>query len=1209
MLRLLRFLAAALVAILMAIIASCGFPQYGGFGESGSGGSGGGASASSTATGTGGAVSGCSSNAGCVDEPYKLCDTKTKKCVECVQPSDCPAGTYCSATEHCATGCATNADCVSGGDAGATLTCDTATHTCKGCKQDVDCQPGTVCQESDCVPGCTAEHACATGRTCYRSQCVDLQADTEHCGSCAKPCAPPNASGKCVGGACEIAACEAGFQDCDHMPGDGCESTAGTDTMNCGMCGNACAASANATAACMGGACVLGACSPNFGNCDGNPANGCETNTLTNPASCGGCGNKCMLANAIDGCSAGSCTVASCTAGFRDCDMVTANGCEVDTGNDPANCGACKNICALPNASAACSGGACTVAMCAPPFADCDLMAADGCEVDLNTDTANCGACGHVCSLANAAASCSNGACAIATCNAGFADCDGNPANGCEVNLGTSVANCGSCGAACSNNNGAPSCTGGHCGIACSPGFADCNGNATDGCEVNTTSNVNNCATCGHACPAAGGTPACVNSVCGVSMCQAGRADCNGNPADGCEVDVNTDPLNCGGCGLACFEANGAAGCVGGKCTVASCNAGFADCDGNAANGCETNLKTNTNCGACGTPCALANATTSCASGACLLTGCTGTFANCDGNAANGCEVDTSTNLSNCGTCGNACSSVHGAPSCAGGACSINCAAGFGNCDANVANGCETATTNNVNACGSCGNVCAVLNGTPTCSGTTCAIAACNAPFKDCDGQYADGCETNTSTSLTNCGACGVACTNADGTTSCTAGACAPVCATGFGDCDGNKANGCETNLTSSLTNCGSCGSVCSLPNANTACQTSVCVITSCKPGFADCDLNPANGCETPLNTTTNCGGCGVACTNANGTTSCAAGACAPSCAAGYGDCDGNKNNGCEAHLNTLTNCGACATPCSFPNASATCTTGTCTLGACNAGTGNCDGNAANGCETNTLSSNANCGGCSMPCAGLTICSNGMCVSTCSAGTADCDMSPADGCEVNTTTSGTHCGNCTTACAVTQYCSSSACAACSAGLEDCDRNGANGCEVTVATDANNCGSCGTVCSGATHATGKCAGGSCGLSCNTGFANCDGSNANGCECGGNICCSGACEPAHIDGLGQGFDDCSPLGVPGNNTNYTYTLATEARAAWPFTTIDDEDCVCGTGSTTTCVWRATATQCAVWEFHNAVGGTSPAGHVNLNTANNNCYCPVSTDPTWY
>jgi hypothetical protein len=960
----------------------------------------------------------------------------------------------------------------------------------------------------------------------------------------------------------------------------------------------------------MGGMCSLGACSTGFANCDGLPANGCETNTQTSPQNCGACGNLCMLANATPGCAVGSCAIAACNTGFADCDESPGDGCEVNTGSDPSNCGSCAHVCSVPNATAACAGGMCAVGMCAIPFADCNLMASDGCEVNTHTDPNNCGACATVCNLPNATSGCSNGACTVLSCNAGYADCDGNAANGCEVDLNTSAANCGACGAACSTNNDTPTCSSGKCSVVCTTGFANCDGNVANGCETNTTNNVNNCASCGHVCPVAGGTPACTNSVCGVSSCQAGYGNCDGNPS-GCDNNLNTDPNNCGGCGLACFVANGTAGCTAGHCVVASCNAGFADCDGNAANGCEVNLKTNANCGMCGAVCALANATSSCSTGTCVLTACTGTFANCDGNAANGCEVDTSNNLSDCGSCGNVCSTVHDSPSCSGGSCSIACAAGYGNCDANAANGCETATTNNVNACGSCANVCSVLNGTPLCSGTTCAIGSCTAPFKDCDGMYANGCETNTGTSMTSCGTCGNACTNANGTTSCTGGVCVPVCATGYGNCDGNSANGCEANLNTDVNNCGGCGTKCNMAHANTACSTGTCVITSCLAGFADCDLNPANGCETPLNTLTNCGGCGIACTNANGTTSCAANACAPVCSAGYGNCDGNNNNGCEAKLNTDTNCGACGTACTLPNAAATCSTGSCAIAACNSGWGNCDGNAANGCETNTNTSNANCGGCGMACAGLTVCSNGMCVSSCSAGTANCDGIPADGCNVNTTTDDKHCGTCTNVCPVTETCVSSICTSCTAGTEDCDHLSSNGCETTIATDPNNCNGCGNVCAGATNAVGSCAAGACGIACDTGFANCDGSKANGCECAGNICCSGACEPAHFNGLGQSYDDCSPLGTPGTSSTYTHNMAMEARNAWTGVSTGDGDCYCNNGSTVNCTYRMTATSCAVWEFVNKTESGYPeayAGYVYLNTGNNNCYCPSNSDPTW-
>jgi hypothetical protein len=55
--------------------------------------------------------------------------------------------------------------------------------------------------------------------------------------------------------------------------------------------------------------------------------------------------------------------------------------------------------------------------------------------VDLATTLEHCGACARMCTLAHATARCAAGACAVASCEAGFADLDGNAANGCEAGL------------------------------------------------------------------------------------------------------------------------------------------------------------------------------------------------------------------------------------------------------------------------------------------------------------------------------------------------------------------------------------------------------------------------------------------------------------------------------------------------------------------------------------------------------------------------------------------------------------------------------------------------------------------------------------------------------------------------------------------------------------------------------------------------------
>jgi hypothetical protein len=227
-----------------------------------------------------------------------------------------------------------------------------------------------------------------------------------------------------------------------------------TSVTNCGACGTVCAA-ANGTPRCVASACVISSCNAGYANCDGNVANGCETATQANPLNCGRCGNLCAFANAAATCAAGACVLGACAAGFANCDGNPANGCETDLRTSPANCGACSNRCAPPNATGTCAAGVCGLGACDAGFANCDGNAANGCEVNTAADAANCGACGNLCRnyVFGGSTSCSAGACAP-VCNAGYANCDGNANNGCEASTNTN-ANCGNCARACSLTCGA----------------------------------------------------------------------------------------------------------------------------------------------------------------------------------------------------------------------------------------------------------------------------------------------------------------------------------------------------------------------------------------------------------------------------------------------------------------------------------------------------------------------------------------------------------------------------------------------------------------------------------------------------------------------------------------------------------------------------------------------------------------------------------
>ncbi len=97
---------------------------------------------------------------------------------------------------------------------------------------------------------------------------------------------------------------------------------------------------------------------------------------------------------------------------------------------------------------------------CAPGTADCDADPDDGCEADTTKDTANCGVCGLSCQGPNVKdGTCAASACTLA-CEPGYADCDTNPANGCETYLQGDGANCGACGNDCTHGGcAASSCT------------------------------------------------------------------------------------------------------------------------------------------------------------------------------------------------------------------------------------------------------------------------------------------------------------------------------------------------------------------------------------------------------------------------------------------------------------------------------------------------------------------------------------------------------------------------------------------------------------------------------------------------------------------------------------------------------------------------------------------------------------------------------
>ncbi len=907
----------------------------------------------------------------------------------------------------CVMGACTVASCNAG-------LADCNTMAADGCEVDLNMSAancgrcGSACTFANATGACTAGTcgvgACNTGfGNCDADPSngceTDLNTTVGACGACGTSCTLAHATAGCTAGACSVASCDTGFGNCDAMAATGCETPlntnancgacgtacavgtrcsggtcvsscpAGTtfcpdlnicvntssDLSHCGACGNACPSPANSAATCSGGACGL-TCTAGFGDCDAMPGNGCETNLNTAATACGACGRACALTNAVAGCAAGACVVASCTAGSGDCDGNPANGCETDLDTTASACGACGSTCNVPNATAGCAAGRCVVASCNAGSADCDANAVNGCETPTTTNT-NCGACGVVCA---AGTRCANGSCQ-SSCPTGTTYC---PATGVCADFQTDASNCGMCGTICpALVNASASCRSGACSFACNTGFADCDGSATNGCEANLGSSVTACGACGRACAPPHAIGACSTGLCGVVACEAGWGDCNGDPSDGCEVDLTSTASACGTCGTSCRPANGTGVCTAGRCGIASCDAGYGSCDGNATNGCETPLNINSNCGACGTICA---AGTFCSGGACVAA-CTTPTSYCAGTQT--CN-DLSGDPLNCGACGRTCAVPTNATStCAASACGFFCNGSYANCDASAANGCEVDVSASVLHCGACGAACSLANATPTCSGGACAVATCNLNYGNCDGLAANGCEVNTNTSPTNCGSCGSACSLANATPACTGGACAiGACTAGYGNCNGRTSDGCEAPL-SSGTNCGACGNRCA---AGTFCSAGACV-SSCPAGTTYCA-----GSGSCINLQTNpdsCGACGNTCPSAPRVVrSCTAGVCGGSCESGYGNCDSNSGNGCETNLATsVNNCGACGNLCRFANATPVCAAGACALGACYPSFANCNGTSGDGCEVNLTNDTRNCGACGRTCSAGRVCRLGSC--------------------------------------------------------------------------------------------------------------------------------------------------------------------------------------------------------------------------------------------
>jgi hypothetical protein len=377
----------------------------------------------------------------------------------------------------------------------------------------------------------------------------------------------------------------------------------------------------------------------------------------------------------------------------------------------------------------------------------------------------------------------------------------------------------------------------------------------------------------------------------------------------------------------------------------AGCEGGTKQCSGACASlddpayGCATN--------GCA-PCELPNAVAGCASadggpegGAleCSVAVCKGSHLDCNGLALDGCEIDSSDDLYNCGACGLDCSKlphVAGNVRCAAGVCAFDdsaCAPGYAICGANPEDGCDTVISDPAH-CGTCTTACG--SGAPYCSPSggaatpfTCT-SGCAAGLSLCGGSCVD--ET---TDPDHCGGCGTQCPAVAGGTSTCSGAspsCGFVCNANDHLCGSGSTAFCAAN--NDANNCGvgaACGACPQTPNSTSVCSGGTTCSSTCDPSAHSC----AGTC--PLDTDpNNCGTfCGTNCpgpTNGSGSPGCDGQNCTIVCDAGATLC----GTACVDELTDNANCGSCDKACSNTQA---CSGGKCSCGSQTCPNGCCDAN------------------------------------------------------------------------------------------------------------------------------------------------------------------------------------------------------------------------------------------------------------------------------
>jgi len=569
-------------------------------------------------------------------------------CIDCncVSPCDpgefrCPAGRFCDET-LADPGAGVVGYCVPGQCEGVECTereiCEPRTGACQDVCEDRNCPDGFACIRGGCVEDNCYGRGCPFGERCRDAvcepdPCLDVScSDGEYCrdGACVLPCTEVCGDDEvCRDGACVPAPCDG---RCEQ--GTSCvdgECVADTCVPDC-RTGRVCVAGTCVDDPCAGVVCPAGTVCDD-GSCAAPPPPEAPTPRLGVAA--GGTAQHCAVGRHGSGAPTGLLLTLVFVLGLPRRRRRLRGG-------RPSRRRA-RTRPPGPGAAAALALGA-LLAGC-----DVDTFCFGDCPGEVAAPDGGPGGDGGPGRLRDGDVPDGCVPRGEESCNRNDDDCDGLV----DEDFVDDPGHCGGCGIVCSLPSAFPACVDGECVIdRCEIGQVDLNGTASDGCE--------------YRCPPSGD-----------EICDERDNDCDGRVDE--DFDLDTDPVNCGGCGTVCTFQNGLPGCIDGACRLDRCVDGFVDLNRNAEDGCEyrcnwtgaescnrvdddcdgaidEDFDTSSdadNCGGCGQTCAFINATGRCVDSTCVFgpDDCDAGYADVDGDPETGCEYSCPTMMSAVDTC------------------------------------------------------------------------------------------------------------------------------------------------------------------------------------------------------------------------------------------------------------------------------------------------------------------------------------------------------------------------------------------------------------------------------------------------------------------------------------------------------------------------------------------------------------------------------